>query len=138
MHSSYFMETFPFRVRQAEGRRMTMKFPTMVPVIVEKVPRVQMMGVRSHFMLPRSFTFQKFYTFMRAHLNLKEDENLVLHINDFIPEPGNTLGAIYECHRHEDYILYIAYSNGTLDNKNIKLTDRCPDVRRPLERRNKD
>ncbi|VDM30610.1 unnamed protein product [Hydatigera taeniaeformis] len=101
-----------FEQRLQEGKKISERYPSCVPVIVEKSPRANVPNLdKNKFLVPIDLTVGQFYYLIRKRIELKPEQALFFFVDNSIPPTSATMGALYEEYRDSDKFLYIAYSD---------------------------
>ena len=98
--------------RKNEYKRISNKYPDLIPVICERmngsnVPESQ----RRKYLVPRDITMGQFKYVIRKRIQLLPDQALFVFVNQSVLAPTNTLITdIHKEHADEDGFLYMIYS----------------------------
>ena len=98
------------RIREAHD--ITSKYPSRVPIIVEKarqakdIPDID----KTKFLCPDSLTLGQFIYIIRRRLILPPEKALFVFINNILPVQSQFMKEIYSHHRDMDGFLYITYT----------------------------
>ncbi|CAH8435079.1 unnamed protein product [Schistosoma rodhaini] len=110
-----YKEDRPFEKRLEEGQNIRKKYPSSVPVIVEKSPRARVGNLeKNKYLVPSDLTVGQFYFLIRKKIQLNPEEALFFFVKDIIPPTSATMGALYQEHHDRDLFLYIAYSDESI------------------------
>ena len=101
--------------RVEEARRIIMKYPDRLPVIVEKhtsgntdsLPNLQ----KTKFLVPDHITYGQFVYIIRTRIHLQPEKALFLFVNNKLPSASSGMRSIYEQNKDEDNFLYCFYSS---------------------------
>ena len=101
--------------RVEEARRIIMKYPDRLPVIVEKhtsgntdsLPNLQ----KTKFLVPDHITYGQFLYIIRTRIHLQPEKALFLFVNNKLPSASSGMRSIYEQNKDEDNFLYCFYSS---------------------------
>jgi len=109
-----FKERKPFSTRKEEVEGIRAKFPTKVPVIVEKyhkelnLPTLEKMK----FLVPQELTMSQFMTIIRNRMLLHQNQAFYLIINNkSMVCMSKTLLEVYHDNRDDDGFLYVTYAS---------------------------
>ena len=110
-----FRERFDFDNRKVEAERIISKYPTRIPVIVEKSPacEVHQHLDRSKFLVPGDLKVSEFYMVIRKRMReLPPHEALFFFVGDdnMMAKPSSTMSAIYQEMKSEDGFLYMSFN----------------------------
>ena len=99
-----------FEDRLAEAIRITTKYPSRVPVIIEVVgdlPEIH----KYKYLVPLSSTAGEFLFTLRQRMKVTPDTALFLFVNNKTLVPcSQTMGQVYENHKGKDNFLLMALS----------------------------
>ncbi|KAH3845195.1 microtubule-associated proteins 1A/1B light chain 3C-like [Dreissena polymorpha] len=109
-----FKQRKSFATRKEEVAGIRSKFPTKVPVIVERYYKEQSLPVldKTKFLVPQELSMSQFATIIRNRMSLKENQAFYLIINNkSISSMSVTLAEIYRDDKDEDGFLYMTYAS---------------------------
>ncbi|KAH3845346.1 microtubule-associated proteins 1A/1B light chain 3C-like [Dreissena polymorpha] len=109
-----FKQRKSFATRKEEVAGIRSKFPTKVPVIVERYYKEQNLPVldKTKFLVPQELSMSQFATIIRNRMSLKENQAFYLIINNkSISSMSVTLAEIYRDDKDEDGFLYMTYAS---------------------------
>ena len=101
-----FRELYDFDRRYNDSRRILLKYPDRIPVIVEcgkNVPSID----KHKYLVPRDLTAGQFLYVLRKRMELKPEQALFLFVENILPPTSSTLSEIYNKYKEEDQYLYI-------------------------------
>ena len=110
----------PFRrrkslgVRLAESEELRRKFPTKLPIVVERYDREATLPMlaKTKFLLPREFSMRQFAMFVRDRAALNSSQSLFLFINrKVLVSMTSSLQEVYDMHKDDDGFLYVTYAS---------------------------
>ncbi|VDL94793.1 unnamed protein product [Schistocephalus solidus] len=91
-----YKEEHSFEKRLAEGEKIRKKYPSSVPVIVEKSPRARVPTLdKNKYLVPSDLTVGQFYFLIRKRIQLKPEQALFFFVENTIPPTSATMGALY-------------------------------------------
>ncbi|XP_063058249.1 microtubule-associated proteins 1A/1B light chain 3C [Engraulis encrasicolus] len=109
-----FKQRKPLAVRIQEVAGIRNKFPTKVPVIIEKYQKEKYLPTlgKTKFLVPQELTMTQFVTILRNRMTLMPTQAfyLLLH-NQGIPSMSLTMSQVYKDYRDEDGFLYMTYAS---------------------------
>ena len=110
--TALFKEQHSFAQRQIEALRIRDKFPSRIPVIVERspqsghIPKID----KSKFLVPGDLTVSQFIFVIRKRLTLPSETALFLFVNGTLPTSGSFMKELYTSFADNDGFLYCLYS----------------------------
>jgi len=123
-----FKEDNTFEERLAEGLKIRSKYPDRVPVIVERSSKSKVGELeKKKYLVPSDLTVGQFYYLIRKRINLRCEDALFFHVNNFIPPTSATMGILHQEHHEEDWFLYIAYSEESVYGQSLSTTTNTTD-----------
>lgn len=109
---SSFKKKFSLAKRIERQRQVRFKFPTRIPVIVEKAPGSDVPEIDKHqFLVPSDLSMGQFGYVIRKRLTLKKEQAIFLFCNNSIPPTSALMSQVYNKYRDkEDGLLYIIFA----------------------------
>jgi len=104
----------PFVSRKEEVMAIKSKFPTKIPLIVERYHKERNLPMldKSKFLVPEDITMSQFLVIIRNRIKVKPNQALYLIIsNRSMLSMSLTMAQAYEAHGDEDGFLYITYAS---------------------------
>ncbi|XP_037803767.1 microtubule-associated proteins 1A/1B light chain 3C-like isoform X1 [Penaeus monodon] len=109
-----FKQLKPFLTRKEEVANIRAKFPTKIPVIVERYAKESTLPVldKTKFLVPQELTMSQFVTIIRNRMQLHSTMSFYLLVNNkSLVSLSRTLSEVYrECH-DDDGFLYVTYAS---------------------------
>ena len=109
-----FKERFDLKARTLEAERIISKYPTRVPIIVEKAPVCKTLQPldREKFLVPSDMQVSEFYFVIRKRMqDLNPNEALFFFVGDGVmAKPSLTLKEMYDEYKDADGFVYMSYS----------------------------
>lgn len=97
--------------RIREFNQIKNKYPTRLPIVVEKSKYSKIHGIdKNKYLVDKNMKFSIFVNIIRKRLKLKEYEAIFVTINGQLIPSLKSFGEIYEDMKHEDGFLYLTYS----------------------------
>nr|XP_026693125.1 LOW QUALITY PROTEIN: microtubule-associated proteins 1A/1B light chain 3C-like [Ciona intestinalis] len=113
----HFKETKSLATRKAEVHSIRDKFPTKIPVIVERYKKETMlylylsMGCK-YTMVPGEMTMSQFATIIRNRMSVGSSQAVYLTVDSrHMPGMALTMAEIYNDNLDEDGFLYMTYAS---------------------------
>ncbi|XP_026880478.1 microtubule-associated proteins 1A/1B light chain 3C [Electrophorus electricus] len=113
-HPKPFKQRKSFALRKQEVAGIRTKFPTKVPVIIERYHREKYLPPldKTKFLVPQELTMTQFVTIIRNRMTLMPSQAFYLLIdNTGIASMSLTLAQVYSDHKDEDGFLYMTYAS---------------------------
>lgn len=108
---SSFKEKYTLPQRKEESLRIKQKYPTRIPIIVERHKDSQIEDIDKHkYLVPDDLSIAQFMNIIRKRLSLRPDQALYIFINNALPPTSSEIRRIYTEHKDEDGFLYIVYA----------------------------
>ena len=107
-----FQNTHSIELRKNEANKIIFKYPTRIPVIVEKHISCQLKDIsKKKYLVPNDLTMNQFIYIIRKKIELKPSESLFITINDHLAPSTLTLAEIYHNDKNDDGFLYMIYTS---------------------------
>ncbi|ELT88824.1 hypothetical protein CAPTEDRAFT_2981 [Capitella teleta] len=109
-----FKQRKTFAQRKDEVAGIRTKFPTKVPVIVERYHKETHLPIldKTKFLVPQELTMSQFVTIIRNRMSLSANQAFYLIVNNkSIASMSTTLAEIYKDEKDEDGFLYMTYAS---------------------------
>jgi GABA(A) receptor-associated protein len=120
---SSFKKNNAFEKRIVESKRIKIKYPDKIPVIIEKnktekdIPDID----KNKYLVPLDLTLGQFIFIIRKRIKLNSSKGLFLFISDkkILAPTTKSFNDLYTNHQDKDGYLYLTYSSentfGSLD-----------------------
>ena len=94
--------------RKSESKRITVKYPNRVPIIVEVYKKdVEKVNLdKTKYLVPFELTVGQFLFVIRKRTNLEKGDAMFLFFNNKLVPVSSGLGSIYKDYRDNDGFLY--------------------------------
>lgn len=103
-----FKDQFTLEQRQEEARRVRVKYPDLIPVIVEKANGTDLPDIdKKKYLVPMDISVAQFLYVIRKHVKLRADQAIFLFINNQQPPLAALMGQIYKEHAEEGFLFII-------------------------------
>ncbi|KAH9490326.1 Microtubule-associated proteins 1A/1B light chain 3C [Bulinus truncatus] len=109
-----FKQRKTFAVRKEEVEGIKQKFPSKVPVIVERFHKETALPIldKTKFLVPQELTMSQFLTIIRNRMSLNSNQSFYLIINNkSISSMSATIAELYRDEKDEDGFLYMTYAS---------------------------
>ena len=107
-----FNEKYSFDSRQKESQKILLKYPTRIPIIVEKCKGCNLNDIdKIKYLVPKDMYISQFVFVIRKRIQLDSSQSLFITVNNSLVIGNHTVGAIYEDKKDEDGFLYIVYTS---------------------------
>lgn len=109
-----------FEARRNECLRVREKYPSRVPIIIEKNPGSSLPNIdKSKYLVPQDQTIGQIITVIRKRIEIKHNEAIFVFINNVLPCMSESIINVYNKNKDNDGFLYITYSGeNTFGEKN--------------------
>ncbi|XP_032626984.1 microtubule-associated protein 1 light chain 3 gamma [Chelonoidis abingdonii] len=118
LHSSQSVRPFKLRksfaTRLEEGAGIRAKFPTKIPVIVERYQKEKYLPLldKTKFLVPQELTMTQFITIIRSRMALNATQAFYLLVNNkSLASMSLTLAEVYRDYKDEDGFVYMTYAS---------------------------
>ncbi|XP_076136334.1 microtubule-associated protein 1 light chain 3 gamma [Alosa pseudoharengus] len=130
-HPKPFKQRKSFAVRKQEVAGIRTKFPTKIPVIIERYQREKYLPTldKTKFLVPQELTMTQFITILRNRMTLMPSQAfyLLLHSKG-IASMSLTMAQVYKEYRDEDGFLYMTYASQEMFGHNPSVAGRTGDA----------
>ena len=107
-----FKEEYSVESRTNESVKIILKYPTRIPIIVEKQDGCQLDTIRKKkYLVPRDMLMNQFVYIIRKKIDLAPSQSLFIMVNNQLSSSSESLGEIYEKHQDQDGFLYMTYTS---------------------------
>lgn len=105
------MENLTVEERRRECARLIEKYPTRVPIIVNRAKNANIQDIDKHkFLVPRDQTVGQMVYVIRKRIKLSPEKAIFVFVNNILPPTAALISDIYKNYKNEDDFLYINYS----------------------------
>ena len=107
-----FKEKYKIEERVNESRKIILKYPSRIPIIVEKYKDCKLNNInKNKYLVPKDLQLSQFISVIRQRIQLESSQSLFITVNNRLCSGNHTLGEIYEENKDEDNFLYIVYTS---------------------------
>ena len=107
-----FKDNFNEESRIHESNKIILRYPTRIPVIVEKQENCTFKGInKNKYLVPKDLNMNQFVYIIRKRIKLDKSQSIFLMVNNSICPSNTPVGVVYEDHKDKDGFLYIKYTN---------------------------
>jgi len=107
-----FKEDFSLDRRKSESDKIMLKYPSRIPIIVEKGKGCEFNDIdKKKYLVPKDMNMNQFIYVVRRRISLEPSQSLFLLVNNQLCSSNVSLFDIYEKHADKDGFLYIKYSS---------------------------
>ena len=107
---SSFKKKYSLEQRKDEVYRILLKYPDRAPIICERQGTNLPLLDKKKYLVPLDLTIGQFMYIIRKRLTLAPENAIFLFIDNMLPCGNDTIGIVYQNHKHNDGFLYINYS----------------------------
>ena len=99
--------------RMSESQRIRNKFPTRIPIVVEKAAQDNILKLidKNKFLTPSDLTLGQFIYVIRKRIKLESDAALFFFINDKMFPVTTLVSTLYNDEKDADGFLYMQYAS---------------------------
>jgi len=107
-----FKESYTTDERLGESSKVMEKYPTRIPIIVEKADGCRLNDIKKKkYLAPRDMAMCQFVFTVRRKIDLEASEAIFLMVNGQLVQSSMLLSEIYGNHKDEDGFLYMVYTS---------------------------
>jgi GABA(A) receptor-associated protein len=107
-----FKEEFPLDDRQTESSKIMKKYPSRIPIIVQRSDKCDFQDIdKRKYLVPKDLNMNQFTFIIRKRIKLDSSQAIFLMINNTLCPSNTTIGQVYDDMSDEDGFLYITYSS---------------------------
>jgi len=107
-----FKEEFTLDERCEESIKIMKKYPSRIPIIVEKCDKCNFQDIdKRKYLVPKDLNINQFTFIIRKRIKLDSSQAIFLMVNNVLCPSNITIGDIYDSYHHDDGFLYITYAS---------------------------
>ena len=107
-----FKDEFTLEARTEESIKIMKKYPSRIPIIVEKCSKCDFHEIdKRKYLVPKDLNINQFIFIVRKRIKLDASEAIFLMVDNILCPSNTNIGDIYDSHHNEDGFLYITYSS---------------------------
>ncbi|XP_018428454.1 PREDICTED: microtubule-associated proteins 1A/1B light chain 3C [Nanorana parkeri] len=109
-----FKQRKPLAIRKSEVIGIKAKFPTKIPVIVERYTKEKYLPLldKTKFLVPQDLPMSQFINIIRNRMDLSATQAFYILINDkTLASMSLTVSELYRDNKDEDGFLYMTYAS---------------------------
>ena len=107
-----FKEIHEFEDRLKESQKIREKYPSRIPIIVEKCKNSQMKDIcKNKYLAPSDMPMSQFIFTIRKRIELDASEAIFVMVNNTLVQSNTLLSELYETQGDKDGFLYMVYTS---------------------------
>ena len=107
-----FKDNYDFETRKSESNKILNKYPSRIPVIVNKSEDCILDDIdKKKYLVPKDLKMSQFLYVIRKRIQLKPSESIFLMTNNQLCPSNTDIIHIYEKFANKDGFLYIQYTS---------------------------
>ena len=107
-----FSNTHSIEARKKESSKILLKYPTRIPIIVEKSSKCDLMDIdKKKYLVPKDLLMSQFVYVIRKRIKLNESHALFVMVDRQLVRGNTPIGDIYDTHCNEDGFIYMIYTS---------------------------
>jgi GABA(A) receptor-associated protein len=96
----------------AESKRLRLKFPGRIPVLVQRARRSDLpLLTKTKFLVPKDLSVRHFQHVIRQRMRLPPSHSLLLFVGGVLPAASSLMCSVDQDHRDEDGFLRMQYAS---------------------------
>ncbi|KAM9316732.1 microtubule-associated protein 1 light chain 3 gamma [Gastrophryne carolinensis] len=114
VNSKPFKQRKSLATRKIEVIGIKAKFPTKIPVIVERYSKEKYLPLldKTKFLVPQDLTMSQFINIIRNRMDLSATQAFYILVNEkTLASMSLTVSELYKDHKDEDGFLYMTYAS---------------------------
>ena len=107
-----FKDEFKLEERYDESIKIMKKYPSRIPIIVEKSDKCNFQDIdKRKYLVPKDLNINQFTFIIRKRINLDPSQAIFIMIDNTLCPSNTTVGEVYEDKHDKDGFLYVTYSS---------------------------
>lgn len=107
-----FKEEFTLNQRYEESIKIMKKYPSRIPIIVEKCEQCKFNEIdKRKYLVPKDLNMNQFTFIIRKRIKLDPSQAIFLMIDNTLCPSNTNIGDVYDSHHSEDGFLYVKYAS---------------------------
>ena len=107
-----FIDNHTFEARMKESQKILLKYPTRIPIIVEKCNRCLLTNIdKKKYLVPKDMNMSQFIFVIRKRIHLDPSQSLFVMVDHSLVRTNDQLGDIYDDKANKDGFLYVTYTS---------------------------
>ncbi|XP_041740382.2 microtubule-associated proteins 1A/1B light chain 3C [Coregonus clupeaformis] len=126
-HPKSFKQRKSFATRKQEVAGIRTKFPTKIPVIIERYQREKYLPPldKTKFLVPQELSMTQFVTIIRNRMSLMQSQAFYLLINNSgLASMSLTMAQVYKDHKDDDGFLYMTYASQEMFGNCVEIHEK--------------
>lgn len=112
MNITSFIESHSIEDRIKESQKITLKYPSRIPIIVERSNKCDLQEIdKKKYLVPKDMTMGQFVFVIRKRIKLDTSQALFVMVNNTLESSNRLLGEVYDEKASKDGFLYITYTS---------------------------
>ena len=107
-----FKQDYTENERIQESKKILLKYPSRIPIIVEKRDNCEFDDInKKKYLVPKDMPMAQFVCVIRGRIKLDPSKTLFVMVNNTLVAGADNIGEIYDTHKDKDGFLYIVYTS---------------------------
>ena len=107
-----FKQDYTENERIQESKKILLKYPSRIPIIVEKRDNCEFDDInKKKYLVPKDMPMNQFVFVIRKRIKLDPSQSLFVMVNNSLVSSPELLGEVYETKKDTDGFLYMTYSS---------------------------
>ena len=107
-----FKEVNDLENRISESKKIILKYPGRIPVIVERSYNCELPDIsKKKYLVPKDLTMSQFIYIIRKRIEIDASKSLFIMVNNHLVPSAKSMGIIYEDDHDDDGFLYMTYTS---------------------------